>query len=447
MRDERSFTLSLEVEPIEDGASWAEWEALGDQLARELPGRSLEAVAEQYQQRLLERTCGRRWHPERDLPAPFSCPRQGCGARSDFARKGRRSRRRRLDTSIGTLHLRLANVRCRACERVFAPLLVLLGLEGVRRTERLGLHLAELSAQMSFARSGRVAGEVGAMPATAGGAHTSLADLAGLLGELPPADTSPEVVLLDGTGARAGAGKLGVGVNLAVGLVGRDGPLRRRRAHTVWLGATTDEPWSAMARQLDGVQAPKLVVVDGEEAITELVAGLWPDTPIQRCWWHLPHGLRKALYSDRAHPTWAATMCTRLHDLLHDAFANDWDQDQALAAWDTLARPFWVMRHDAATAYFAAARPHAFAFLDDALQRALAPLGGVELGTGVIERVMRELNARTDIGGSRWSVPGLRDLVTVKTAQMLHHPAYQQLRKEILLPNPIGFALRGKVNA
>jgi len=32
------------------------------------------------------------------------------------------------------------------------------------------------------------------------------------------------------------------------------------------------------------------------------------------------------------------------------------------------------------------------------------------------------------------SVAGLRDLVTVKTAQMLHHPAYQQLRKEILLP-------------
>jgi hypothetical protein len=60
---------------------------------------------------------------------------------------------------------------------------------------------------------------------------------------------------------------------------------------------------------------------------------------------------------------------------------------------------------------------------------------------------MRELNARTDIGGSRWSVAGLRDLVTVKTAQMLHHPAYEQIRKEILLPNELGFDLRAKVNA
>jgi hypothetical protein len=38
-------------------------------------------------------------------------------------------------------------------------------------------------------------------------------------------------------------------------------------------------------------------------------------------------------------------------------------------------------------------------------------------------------------------------LVTVKTAQMLHHPIYEQIRKEILLPNTIGFALREKVNA
>jgi hypothetical protein len=174
--------------------------------------------------------CGRRWYPQRVLSAPFACP--GCGARNDFARKGHRSRARRLDTSIGRLSLRLANVICRSCERVFAPLLVLLGLDGVRRTDRLGLRLAALSTQMSFARSARVAGEVGAMPATAGGAHTSLADVAGLLGDLPPADTRPEVVLLDGIGARAGAGKLGVGVNLAVGLNGRDGPLRRRRAHT-----------------------------------------------------------------------------------------------------------------------------------------------------------------------------------------------------------------------
>lgn len=108
-------------------------------------------------------------------------------------------------------------------------------------------------------------------------------------------------------------------------------------------------------------------------------------------------------------PGRCAPACT---GLLSDAFTYDWDQPDALAAYDEPAKPFWVMGYDAATSYLAAARPHAFTFLDDRLQRALAHLGGVELGTGVIERVMRELNARTDIGGSRWTIPGLRDLVT-----------------------------------
>jgi hypothetical protein len=231
-----------------------------------------------------------------------------------------------------------------------------------------------------------------------------------------------------------------------VGLIGRDGPLGRRRAHTAWLGATTDEPWSAMGRQLESVAAPKLVVVDGEEAITELVARLWSDTPIQRCWWHLPHGLTKAGNRDRAHPKWFRHQAGQLHQLLFSAFDLDWDRDDALAAYDALTATI-PTQCAAMRGYLAAARPHAFTFLDDTLQHALAPLGGVDLGTGVIERVMRELNARTDIGGSRWSTAGLRDLVTVKTAQLLPHPIYEQIRKEILLPNTIGFALSGKVNA
>ena len=51
---------------------------------------------------------------------------------------------------------------------------------------------------------------------------------------------------------------------------------------------------AAMAAQPAGLPAPALVVVDGETEITDLAQDIWPGTPIQRCWWHLPHGLRKA---------------------------------------------------------------------------------------------------------------------------------------------------------
>ena len=52
-----------------------------------------------------------------------------------------------------------------------------------------------------------------------------------------------------------------------------------------------------------------------------------------------------------------------------------------------------------------------------------------ERGTGVLERLMREMNARTDIGGSRWSTAGLRDLFTVQTARLLGHPSWHDLKR------------------
>ncbi len=52
---------------------------------------------------------------------------------------------------------------------------------------------------------------------------------------------------------------------------------------------------------------------------------------------------------------------------------------------------------------------------------------------------MRELNARTDIAGARWSVEGLRDLITVQLARMTTHPAWITLRQSLRPPNAIAF--------
>lgn len=51
-------------------------------------------------------------------------------------------------------------VGCRGCGREFAPLLVMLGLSGTWRTDRLTADLAELAGQVSFARPGWISGEL-----------------------------------------------------------------------------------------------------------------------------------------------------------------------------------------------------------------------------------------------------------------------------------------------
>jgi hypothetical protein len=100
-----------------------------------------------------------------------------------------------------------------------------------------------------------------------------------------------------------------------------------------------------------------------------------------------------------------------------------------------------VEGHHAATELLTGARDQVFTCLQPAIRRDLAHLGGPELGSGLLERVMRELNARTDIGGSRWSIEGLRDLITIQLARMTDHPAWATLRQTTHPPNPIKFKI------
>jgi hypothetical protein len=291
------------------------------------------------------------------------------------------------------------------------------------------------------------------LPGSGGRAHAAVADLAPLLDGIGCADLaqSPggaDVVLLDGTGMRAGRGRLGVDCNLALGVTARTGPRRRRRVSTALLGLTLNQPWSAMSTQLQSLNPPAVVVVDGELAITALAEAVWPDVPIQRCWWHLPRALRWALYADKAPHPWANARRAELVALLRRVARERLTYVQALAAYDAFTAAITAEGHHAAGEVLAGARDQVFTCLRPELQTRLAHLGGPELGSGVLERVMRELNARTDIGGSRWSVDGLRDLITIQLARMTNHPAWTTLRQALRPPNAIAFNLTtAKFNA
>lgn len=161
---------------------------------------------------------------------------------SDFARKGMRTRLRRFDTAAGVVRIRLASVGCRSCGRVFAPLLLLLDVSGRRRTDQLSVELAELATQMSFSRAGAVAHRFG-LPGSAGRARHSVADIAPRLFAVGAAGVGPsgsDVVILDGTGMRAGNRRLGMDCNIALGITARSGPRRLPRVSTALLGLTLD---------------------------------------------------------------------------------------------------------------------------------------------------------------------------------------------------------------
>lgn len=442
-----NLALSIEAPMLDEFSSWSSFESLAVQMSEDIPGLALAQALDELQERLIEQVCGPKWAPQRGLPAPFACP--GCGVAEDFVRKGRRTRPRRFDTAAGRVEVRLWHVGCRSCGKVFAPLLVMMDLHGKRRTDRLSLDLAELSSQMSFRRAADVAKTFSGRRASGGGAHQSMADIAAVLapeGMLGPAVAQADVVILDGTGVRAGTRKLGADCNLAIGLTGRSGPRRRRRAHAQLLGLTVGESWSSLAGQLESMVPPKVVVVDGEEAVTTLATKVWPNVPQQRCWWHLSRGFRWALYADKAPSAWANERRAELVALLQAAIANERSTAEALRLYDDFVDSIRLAGHHRATSLLTVARPQVFTCLDPTLRRDLAYLGGPELGSGVIERTMRDINARVDIGGSRWSIPGIRDTITVLAARRFHHPAWTALTSNLRPSNTIPFHL-AKFNA
>jgi hypothetical protein len=432
-----TLALTVDLPDLDASVSWSMFESMAVAMREQVPAAALAETLERLQAELIDRVCGTRWLPVRGLDAPFACPR--CGVMRDFARAGKRSLPRKFRTAVGEVSVQLWHVRCRDCGKVFAPLLLMLDVMGKRRTDRLTIDLAALASQMSFGRAAAISRGYG-VPATKGQAHHAVADAAAALGALGSTATGHPVVLLDGTGVRAGPNPRGTSCNLAIGLNGRRGPSRRRQVSWDLLACTVDEPWTRIGEQLARLPAPALVVLDGEPIVTETAQMAWPGVAIQRCWWHLPRGLRQALFFDKARGPWLKDRVSACAQLLRDVVRDECGIDQAHERYDTFTAS--IAGHPKAVGYLAEAREHIFTCLDPELRQRLARFGGPELATSVLERVMRELNARTDIGGSRWSVAGLRDVLTVQLARTTQHPAWQHLRRHTHPVNVIPFQLK-----
>jgi hypothetical protein len=89
-------------------------------------------------------------------------------------------------------------------------------------------------------------------------------------------------------------------------------------------------------------------------------------------------------------PRWARDRPGEIADLLREQIRSERTPTEALNAWDAFTARV-PSPLTSAHAYLAAARPHTFTCLDPALRARLTHLGGPELGTGVLERLMREL--------------------------------------------------------
>jgi hypothetical protein len=280
------------------------------------------------------------------------------------------------------------------CGARFAPVCQLLGLRShQRRTDELSRLAAGLACEVAYAKVSRLLGELA-------GAAVSPRTIRDDLVACAPDRLGPRIagevpgVMLDGTGVRAGGNKLGVELHLAIGLVARKRKGKRPIVRAELLAATLDEPWTAMDDLLAEID-PGLVVVDGEAALRALASRLWPQAPVQRCLFHLARAVVGwlARYRDRLPGEAADELTARLEQLLADAYRHGDGHTARPAYHDLVAHAREAGAHKAA-GHLAAATDEVLCFLTapDAGRLVFGDKGRPELGTGVLERVMRELN-------------------------------------------------------
>jgi hypothetical protein len=419
---ELTRTVVVEVDGL---AGLDDLEEAAVAFARSAPGRLVGDTIEGLTETLLEMVVGHRRFPAAgdDQPeAPWSCTRTGCGSRRGFRRRGFRSADRQLQAACGGVRFRAAQVECLACGRRFAPVLELLGLRPhQRRTDRLAALAAGLATEVAYAKAARFLSELTGIAVSARTIRNDVVAVAPH--RLGPEVTEVPILLLDSTGERAGTMLRGTQLHLALGLMARHHHDGRVVCSVRLLGATLDEDWDVMGRLLAAVR-PGLILVDGEAPLSDMVADMFPNVPVQRCLWHLVRGMTYTAWREGASKSHRSELRARLTALLTDAHRHQ-DLHQAQHAYHRLVVEMEARGVIRAARYLEAARTEVFTFIShpQAGRLLFGDNGRPELATGVLERVMRELNRRTDLG-VRWSIHGCRALLMLKLARRYRHPQW-----------------------
>lgn len=332
---------------------------------------------------------------------PLVCPR--CGGRV-FVRRGWRSRKVR--TSRGSFEVLLAQVSCRRCHRVFRPYALRLGLPtSLRFLPEVEEKMIDLATQLSYDRSRQVLMNLLGVRVSGEAVRQRIFKRAAE----EKSRVLPRAVahcLVDNTKVKAGEKPRGEETHMAISV--ERGPMLygrstlKKRLLSLSVGDLWTLKW--LLRSLN----PQRLVHDGFLRLSDCARN------IQRCRWHLPYVLRTVLSVDGLRWRNTIFLAAKLRDILWHEGPEAYDKFMLELRRDGL---------QTSARYLENARAEVFTYRGDS---------GFEFTTtSPIEREMRELNRRMDVG-ARWSVRGAENMLWVLFTRRFRH-RNQLLQKQELL--------------
>jgi hypothetical protein len=322
----------------------------------------------------------------------IACPR--CEG-TNLIRKGWRNRV--LISSRGRLGLKVLQCRCKGCGRSFRPFNGWVGIPFSRRflgefTDKA----VTLGAQFSFFRSAQTLKMLTGGAISAEGIRRKIAEAAKAVNL--PSSVSAQTVLVDATKVKVGRKQRGEPIYLAV--TAERGPEKHGRPtcikRLVHLHIGNVAP---VKKRLQKIM-PDYLVHDGGEDLADCARH------VQRCRWHLTHQLKHYLWQDRIPHDFRPAFQEGIRSILAD-------RKEGQARYKCLTDNLMTLGLKKTANHLQGAADEASSFIKEQ--------GFAYIDTSPLEREMRELNRRADIG-ARWSPKGLKNVLTV----MFHKRLNQQ---------------------
>lgn len=405
--------------------------ALFQQIQARIGPAMVASYLEATQDTALDEVLGSKWANEPQRQAPWVCPR--CRSREGFRRRGSRSRTLRK-SSLGAVPFALRQVSCNQCQSTFSPFVEWFGLEPYQvSTTEFQAKAVRVACQATYARSVAFVRDLAGVDVSATAVH-GWVQSRGAQVELDTDRADGQTVILDSTMVRAGPNKRGTDLNLALSLEGRrwTGGRPRLEIHPVSFGV--GEAWAQSGRELTRHQ-PARLVYDGDEAVTHWAERSFAKVPKQRCIWHVIRQLYLPLREDGLNKSQARVWMAQLHEILSQGHEP---LPRTRAGIKTVIQKLGEEGYSHGARYLERAEPNLLTYLQspDGMffdEPRLQPCA--IRATSPVERQMREINRRTDVG-ARWQISGVANLIGLDLVRRFDPDQWNTLWR---LPRPEPF--------
>ena len=398
--------IHLEITVSSEPADVNQVIALFQQIQARIGPAMVASYLEATQDTALDEVLGPKWADEPQRQAPWVCPR--CRSQEGFRRRGSRCRTLRK-SSLGAVAFALRQVSCNQCQGTFSPFPEWLGLEPYQvSTSEFQAKAVRVACQATYARSVGFVRDLAGVDVSTTAVH-SWVQSQGEQVVFDAARADGQTVLLDSTMVRAGQNKRGTDLNLALSIEGRHWTGGRPGLEIRPVCFGVGEAWAQSGRELTRHQ-PARLVYDGDEAVTHWAERSFAGVPKQRCIWHAIRQLYLPLREDGLNKSQARVWM----DQLYDIFSQGQDPvSRTRSGVNTMIQQLGEQGYSHGARYLERAEPFLLTYLEspDGMFFDEARLQPCAIrATSPVERQMREINRRTDVG-ARWRISGVANLI------------------------------------